>query len=105
MIPHNERLDALFSSILALGSVEECYAFFDDLCTVKELTDMSQRLLAAIMLADGHSYQEIASAVGISSATIGRVSRCLAYGSGGYRAAIERIKSQNANNGQSETET
>ena len=86
-----ESLDRLFQTILNLQSVEECYEYFEDICTIKELLDMSQRLDTAILLSQGRSYQKIAEQVGVSSATIGRVSKCLNYGSGGYRKAIEKL--------------
>ena len=88
---HSESIDRLFQSILNLGSIEECYAYFEDLCTIKELQDMAQRLDTAILLDQGVSYQKITQQVGISTATIGRVSKCLNYGTGGYRTAIERL--------------
>ena len=85
-------MDRLFQTILNLESIDECYAYFEDLCTIKELNDMSQRLDAAVLLAEGLSYQKIMEQVAISTATIGRVSRCLNYGTGGYRTAIEKLK-------------
>jgi len=88
---HSESIDRLFQSILNLNSIEECYAYFEDLCTIKELQDMAQRLDTAILLDQGVSYQKITQQVGISTATIGRVSKCLNYGTGGYRAAIDRL--------------
>lgn len=88
----SESIDRLFQTILNLRSREECYAYFEDLCTIKELQDMAQRLDTAILLDQGMSYQKITRQVGISTATIGRVSKCLNYGSGGYRAAIDRLK-------------
>ncbi len=91
---HSQSMDQLFRSILNLKTVEECYAYFEDLCTVKELQDMAQRLDTAILLKNGLSYQKICEQVDISTATIGRVSKCLNYGSGGYALAIERLKSQ-----------
>lgn len=90
----SNSIDRLFETILELKSTEECYAFFADLCTIKEIQDMAQRLDTAILLAQGASYQRITKEVGISTATIGRVSKCLNYGSGGYRAVIERLKDQ-----------
>jgi TrpR-related protein YerC/YecD len=87
-----ESMDRLFRTMLNLESIDECYAYFEDLCTIKELNDMSQRLDAAILLADGLSYQKIMDQVAISTATIGRVSRCLNYGTGGYRSAINKLK-------------
>lgn len=88
---HCESVDRLFKTILSLKSLEECYAYFEDLCTIKEILDMSQRLDTAILLSQGLSYQKIAEQVAVSSATIGRVSKCLNYGSGGYQKAIERL--------------
>lgn len=89
----SKSIDRLFDTILNLKSREECYAYFEDLCTIKELQDMAQRLDAAILLSKGQSYQNITKQVSISTATIGRVSKCLNYGSGGYRMAIERLES------------
>lgn len=87
-----ESIDRLFVTILNLQSVEECYAYFEDLCTIKELRDMAQRLDTAVLLDQGASYQQITRQVGISTATIGRVSKCLNYGTGGYRTAIDRLR-------------
>ncbi len=89
----SESVDRLFQTILNLGSVEECYAYFEDLCTIKEVKDMAQRLDTAILLSQGYSYQKIMEHIEISTATIGRVSRALNYGTGGYRAAIEKLDS------------
>lgn len=85
-------MDRLFQTILHLESIDECYAFFEDLCTIKELNDMSQRLDVAVLLAQGLSYQKIMEQVDISTATIGRVSKCLNYGAGGYQTAIKKLK-------------
>ena len=85
-------LDRLFQTILNLETIDECYAYFEDLCTIKELSDMSQRLDAAVLLAQGLSYQKIMEQVDISTATIGRVSKCLNYGTGGYKSAIEKLE-------------
>ena len=87
----NETTDALFDAILSLESREECYAFFEDLCTVKEISDMAQRLQAAKLLLDGATYEQIVKAVEISTATI---SRSIQYGSGGYRDTIEKVRAQ-----------
>ena len=86
------RLDFLFNAILTLQDIDECYEFFEDLCTVKELLDMAQRLDVAIMLRKGANYQTIAQQVNVSTATISRVSRCLNYGAGGYAEAIKKLK-------------
>ena len=88
---HSPSTDRLFRAILSLGSVEECYRFFEDICTVKELRDMSQRLDTAFLIDDGVSYQKISEQIGVSTATISRVSRCLNYGAGGYRIAIDAL--------------
>jgi len=88
---HCESVDKLFQTILNLQTIEECYAYFEDLCTIKEILDMSQRLDTAILLSKGMSYQKIAEQVSVSSATIGRVSKCLNYGSGGYKKALEKL--------------
>ena len=91
----NTSTDRLFQTILNLQTIDECYAYFDDLCTIKELRDMAQRLDTAILLSEGYSYQNIQENIDISTATIGRVSKCLNYGSGGYRTAIGRLKEKN----------
>lgn len=88
---HCESVDRLFQTILNLQTLDECYAYFEDICTIKEILDMSQRLETAILLSKGLSYQKIAEQVAVSSATIGRVSKCLNYGSGGYQNAINRL--------------
>ncbi len=87
----SESVDRLFKAILNLENIEECYEFFDDICTIKEIQDMTQRLDTAILLAKGYSYLKITEEVDVSTATIGRVSKCLNYGSGGYSKAIERL--------------
>ena len=88
---HNPDVDALFEAILSMKTVEECYAFFEDACTIKEILDVSQRLKAAKMLSSGANYADISRETGMSTATISRVSKCLEYGTGGYRLAIERV--------------
>ncbi len=85
-------LDKLFNSILSLNNLEECYQFFEDICTMKELNDMVQRLKVAQMLMDGNTYEQIVGKVEISSATISRINRCIQYGSGGYRTVLERLE-------------
>ena len=92
----SDSIDRLFSVILNLDSAEECYNFFEDICTIKEVQDMAQRLDVAIALEEGKNYQEIAKDVSVSSATISRVSRCLNYGSGGYKKAIDQLKNNEA---------
>lgn len=88
----DKHTDTLFEAILALETVDECYAFFEDICTMKELADMVQRIQAARMLLDGATYDKIVKEVGISTATISRINRCIQYGAGGYKTVIERVK-------------
>lgn len=87
----DEKLDYLFRGILTLNSVEECYNFFEDLCTIPELQEMSRRLNAAKMLSENRIYVEVGEATGLSTATISRVNRCLKYGSGGYQTVLSRL--------------
>jgi TrpR-related protein YerC/YecD len=89
---HTKDVDALFEAILSLKTLDECYDFFEDACTVKEILDIAQRLKAAKMLSGGSNYLEVCAETGMSSATISRVSRCLEYGTGGYATVIERTK-------------
>lgn len=84
----SELMDKLFTAILSLSDIEECYRFFEDICTIGELKAMAQRLEVARMLAEGLTYDDIVSATGASTATISRVKRCLVYGADGYRAAL-----------------
>ena len=88
----NETIDALFDAILSLETRVECYDFFEDLCTVKEISDMAQRLEAAKLLLDGSTYEQIVKTVEISTATISRINRCIQYGTGGYRQTIEKVR-------------
>ncbi len=94
----NESIDNLFKVILNLKSIDECYDFFEDLCTVKEILDMAQRFETAVLLNDGCSYQKISENIGISTATISRVNRSLNYGSGGYKKAIKSLGEGNNDN-------
>ena len=87
-----ESMDRLFETIVNLKSKEECRAYLEDLCTVKELQDMAQRLDTAVLLSRGYSYKKIMEQVEVSTATIGRVSKCLNYGTGGYRTVIEKLE-------------
>ena len=87
---HNPDVDALFDTILSLKNRDECYAFFEDACTIKEILDISQRLKAARMLSAGANYADVSRETGMSTATISRVSKCLDYGAGGYRLVIDR---------------
>lgn len=87
----NELTDRFFKAILNLNSPEECSRFFEDICTIKEIQDMSQRLEVATLLNNGKSYQEVLAQTGVSTATISRVNKCLNYGSGGYKEAIDKL--------------
>ena len=88
------NLDKLFEAILTLENVEECYAFFEDLCTVPELKAMSQRYVVATMLNDKRVYSDIVNETGASTATISRVNRSLIYGCDGYELVFERLKNK-----------
>ena len=85
-------LDSLFEAVLELKSVDECYCFFEDLCTVAELKSMAQRLEVAKMLQDNWTYGDIAARSGASTATISRVKKSLNYGADGYKLVLARLK-------------
>jgi len=85
-------IDYLFAAILSLKNEEECYRFFEDICTVAELKSLAQRLEVAKQLDEGAGYAEIAGATGASTATISRVKRCLNYGADGYQLVFDRLK-------------
>ena len=89
MPPETRRL---FQALLSLQNEEECEAFLRDLCTMKELADMAQRLEAAEMLLQGNTYEQIIKSVRISTATISRINQCIQYGSGGYRTVVSRLQ-------------
>lgn len=86
-----EAVDSLFDAILCLENRDECYSFFEDLCTVNELLSLSQRFEVATMLRDHKTYLEIAEKTGASTATISRVNRSLNYGNDGYELVFDRI--------------
>ncbi len=87
-----ESVDSLFDAVLTLKTREECYIFFEDLCTVNELFSLSQRFEVAAMLKNGNTYLEIAEKTGASTATISRVNRSLNYGNDGYDMIFGRMK-------------
>ena len=87
----DEANDKLFEAILSLQSVDECYDFFEDICTVNEIKALAQRLEVAKMLQAKKTYQEIQQNTHASTATISRVNRCLSYGSDGYKLILERV--------------
>lgn len=83
--------DQLFRAVLLLGTEEECYQFFEDICTIGEIKAMAQRLEVARMLKHGHTYDDIVARTGASTATISRVKRCLHYGADGYKTILARM--------------
>lgn len=89
-----EAVDSLFDAVLCLKTREECYDFFEDLCTVNELLSLSQRFEVAAMLRDHKTYLEIADKTGASTATISRVNRSLNYGTDGYELIFKRLQEQ-----------
>jgi TrpR-related protein YerC/YecD len=89
-----ESVDALVKALLKLETEEECYAFLEDVCTIKELQDMAQRFEVALKLSDGFNYNQVSKETGASSATISRVNKCLMYGNNGYKTVIDRIKNE-----------
>lgn len=90
----SDSVQRLFEAILCLKTPEECCRFFEDICTVKELLDLAQRLDVAALLDEGVNYQTISQQVNVSTATISRVSKCLNYGTGGYRMVLDRMKEE-----------
>lgn len=88
----NEEIDKLFEAILELKTVEDCYRFFDDLCTVNEIEAFGQRLEVAKMLFKKMTYQEIEKVTGISAATISKISKSFSFGPGGYEMIIKRLE-------------
>lgn len=91
---HNAETNALFEAILSLKTKEELELFFEDVCTIKETKEIAQRFHVARLLDSGLNYQEVTAKTGVSTATISRVSKCLNYGGGGYRTAIDRINKE-----------
>ena len=89
-----EHKTALYEAILNIKDAEECRLFFEDLCSPTELKSMEQRFEVAQLLSEGLIYNDILSRTGASSATISRVNRCLQYGTGGYRTALDRLKTE-----------
>ncbi len=91
-IATKEKNERLYRAILALETEEECYAFFQDLCTIAELRSMEQRYEVATLLSEGMVYSDILERTGASSATISRVNRSLSYGTGAYEKIFARYK-------------
>lgn len=88
----DESTDKLFEAILLLKNIEECYNFFEDICTVAEIKAFAQRLEVAGMLREKKTYTEISEKTGASTATISRVNRCLMYGADGYNLVLDRLE-------------
>lgn len=88
--------DQLCEAVLLLRNQEECYQFFEDVCTISEMKAMAQRLEVARMLAEGYTYDEIVARTHASTATISRVKRCLDYGADGYKIVLERLPKEPA---------
>ena len=89
-----DAVDQLFDAILCLKTKEECYSFFEDLCTVNELLSLSQRFEVAALLKQGMIYNDILARTGASSATISRVNRSLSFGAGGYQTVFQRMEEE-----------
>jgi TrpR-related protein YerC/YecD len=88
----NDDVDYLFKAFMSLENIDEYYKFFDDICTITEVSEMSKRLKAARMLRNGIVYNEISETTGLSTTTISRVNKCLKYGSDGYNIVLERLE-------------
>ena len=89
-----QEVDGLFEAVLKLENIDECYAFFEDLCTINEILSLSQRFLVAKMLKEKNTYADIAEKTGASTATISRVNHALNYGNDGYELILERLKEE-----------
>lgn len=88
----DDSTDQLFKAILLLESIDECYAFFEDICTINEIKSLAQRLEVAKMLQQRNTYTDITEKTGASAATISRVNRSLSYGSDGYKSILDRLR-------------
>ena len=91
----DKNVDSLFEAVLTLQNLEECYRFFEDVCTVNEIKAIAQRFAVAKMLTQKKVYSDIVQETGASTATISRVNRSLTYGNDGYALVMERLKSEN----------
>lgn len=89
-----DDIDELFDAVLLLKDREECYRFFEDICTVNEIHAISQRLQVAKLLNDGKTYNEIEQTTKASTATISRINKCLQYGADGYKIVLERMEEE-----------
>lgn len=95
---HSKEIDMLYEAIMKLESKEDCYRFFEDLCTIQEVKAMAQRLQVALMLKSGTTYHDIVVETGASTATISRINRCLHYGAGGYETVLRRLAEEEEGN-------
>lgn len=89
----SEQVDGFFEAILLLDDMKECYKFFEDICTIKEIQAIAQRLEVAKLLEDNKTYNQIEESTGASTATISRINRALNYGEGGYELILNKLKS------------
>jgi len=89
-----ELTDNLCHAILSLDTLEECYKFFEDVCTIKEIQEIAQRLEVARLLKQGKPYNDVAKITGASTATIARINRACNYGAGGYKTILKRLKEE-----------
>lgn len=87
----SKQADSLFEAVLALENMDECYRFFEDICTIKEIQAIAQRFEVAKLLKNNKTYNEIEEATGASTATISRINRSLNYGADGYKIVFERL--------------
>ncbi len=95
---HTDEVTRFFNAVLTLKTVDECYAFFEDVCTINELLSISQRLEVAHMLTQNKTYLDIAEKTGASTSTISRVNRSLVYGNDGYNTVFSRMKEKDTSN-------
>lgn len=86
----DKRFEKFFNAVASLKTKQDCQKFFEDVCTIKEIEDMAQRLEVAELLSNGSNYQEVVKSTGASTATISRVNKCLNYGSGGYKLVLSK---------------
>ena len=93
-ILERKDVDALFDAVLTLKNREDCYRFFEDLCTINEIHAIAQRMEVAKLLSEKKTYNEIESITNASTATISRINKCLVYGAGGYRIVIDRLNKE-----------
>lgn len=90
----SEEMDHLFEAILSLENTEDCYRFFEDVCTINEIKALAQRWQVAVLLSEGKTYTEVKEITEASPATISRINKCLLYGADGYTSVIERLKNK-----------